>query len=383
MASRMRWRVATYNVLSPSLCSPAYFNKCKPSDLEPVTRLRSLLDDKLEAEVARRSIICLQEVSHAWEGELHVYFAQRQYTYVHDSYGHSFNGYMGVGIAYPHDQYNLLESKIQRIADTKKGGYGDVGENRGPRGGASWASRVLSSLAFFFRVLTLRQGRAKEAASPAEALWADVKRRQNTMVFLRLAEKSAADSEVPRSSQQSFCVATYHMPCAFRTPAVIAVHGSLLAKRLHKLAKSDPFVLGADLNLKPDSECYELLTQGSFQSAESEATGLPPGPPYEGDKWRIDFDGPLRSAYAEANAGQEPEFTNRARVRGADETFCATLDYLFFHDGVGSGRRVAVVAADALPPMDDFADVDSFPIKGEPSDHMKLSAEFESVAIKK
>lgn len=64
-------RVATYNILSPNLCSPGYFRQCDPEALEPEGRLEAVMD-QLEGEVKHSSVIGLQEVSLDWVGPLQV-----------------------------------------------------------------------------------------------------------------------------------------------------------------------------------------------------------------------------------------------------------------------------------------------------------------------
>ena len=145
-------RVVSYNVLSSSLCEPSYFSACKPENLKPATRLKRVMD-KLSLEVAqgrygycrasschggcacrggvlphlnppaRPSVICLQEVSMLWAGDLHSYFAQRGYHFVFTGYGGRKNGYMGVGIAYPTDAFATQRVVIKRISETKKWPY--------------------------------------------------------------------------------------------------------------------------------------------------------------------------------------------------------------------------------------------------------------------
>jgi hypothetical protein len=60
-------RVVTYNVLCSHLGGPDWFQACKPEDLKPSTRLERVLA-KLEVEMAKDSVICLQEVSMTWAG---------------------------------------------------------------------------------------------------------------------------------------------------------------------------------------------------------------------------------------------------------------------------------------------------------------------------
>ena len=60
-------RVVTYNVLCSHLGGPDWFTACKPEDLKPAMRLERVLA-KLEVEIAKDSVICLQEVSMTWAG---------------------------------------------------------------------------------------------------------------------------------------------------------------------------------------------------------------------------------------------------------------------------------------------------------------------------
>jgi len=62
----------------------------------------------------------MQELSLEWTGKLHCFFASRNYYLITTQYGNKFNGYMGVGIAYPMSKFILQEGDITRIADTKR-----------------------------------------------------------------------------------------------------------------------------------------------------------------------------------------------------------------------------------------------------------------------
>ena len=63
--------VTTYNVLSSSLGSADYFIKCDPDACDPSKRL-PLVKLKLEKEIEKKSIICLQELSIDWIGEYYL-----------------------------------------------------------------------------------------------------------------------------------------------------------------------------------------------------------------------------------------------------------------------------------------------------------------------
>lgn len=87
----MSVKVTTYNVLSSHLGGADYFTSCKPQDLDPKYRLGKL-KEKLDKEIKSRSIICLQEISTTWAGDLHTYFANNGYYMVTGLYGNKFNG---------------------------------------------------------------------------------------------------------------------------------------------------------------------------------------------------------------------------------------------------------------------------------------------------
>jgi hypothetical protein len=110
-------RVATYNVLCSELSEPDYFTKCSPADLDPETRYRRVLA-RLGPEMERNAVICLQEVSREWAGRLHSFFAQRGYHLVVDGYGKQGTGYMGVAIAIPTSQYDLVDCDVRCVSDT-------------------------------------------------------------------------------------------------------------------------------------------------------------------------------------------------------------------------------------------------------------------------
>ena len=67
--------------------------------------------------------------------------------------------------------------------------------------------------------------------------WAEVMKRQNAAVCVRLVE---------RASGQRFVVATYHMPCLFGSDEkcqVMVAHAALLMQRVQRFAQNDPLVV--------------------------------------------------------------------------------------------------------------------------------------------
>ena len=73
-------RVVQYNVLCSSLAGPSHFPKCDPEYLDAEYRWAKLVA-VLEEEIARGSIIALQEVGQVWNGRLHTFFTERNYSF--------------------------------------------------------------------------------------------------------------------------------------------------------------------------------------------------------------------------------------------------------------------------------------------------------------
>jgi 2',5'-phosphodiesterase len=327
-----------YNVLSSHLASPDYFTSCKPSYLDASYRFESLCK-KLDRETSSNSIICLQEISMEWAGLLYPYFSQRNYQLVTGLYGGKFNGYMGVAIAVPQDRYDLVSTNIKRIADTKFI----------PK--APLLTIIQKLMRFFLDLIGIR---------PVQSPWATATAIFNQMVTVELKCKE---------SEEQFLVGCYHMPCKFRMPEVMTIHASLATQHLQKLARGRPYIFAGDFNIKPDSNTYKLLTEGTIESNESTKSDIPPT--LDGDSWRMDV-APLRSAYKIA-MGSEPDFTNYARIRD-DPVFIDTLDYIFL------SPQWLVDSVDELPHRSAVQEYGPLPTENEPSDHLPL---YVNLSIKK
>jgi mRNA deadenylase 3'-5' endonuclease subunit Ccr4 len=294
------------------------------------------LKQKLDGEVAKDAIICLQEVSVTCAGSLHSYFASKDYHFVTGLYGNKFNGYMGVGVAVPLTKYVIEGVDITRVADTKK-------MVRKPQEHSiiKLARRLLlNPLMDLLRALGLFR--------PAFKPFDDALKRMNQMVTLKVRPKNS-----PSSSP--FVVGTYHMPCMFQYPAVMMIHCALSAQHIQRYAGDLPFVFTGDFNIKPKDPMYRLLTSGTIDAQEPARPVNEPG-----DVWSPLVQ-PMRSAYVEKN-GSEPPFTNWAKVKD-DPPFIDTLDYLFL------SPHWKVAAVEPLPEVQG-----PLPVEEEPSDHLLISA---------
>uniref|UniRef100_A0A7S2SSQ8 Endonuclease/exonuclease/phosphatase domain-containing protein n=2 Tax=Rhizochromulina marina TaxID=1034831 RepID=A0A7S2SSQ8_9STRA len=427
IAGRHRVRVATFNVLSSHLSSPDYYTACSSAALRQENRLRTCLKHKLQAEVDQNAIICLQEVSTLWAGKLHVFFEERDYCFFPAHYGRPFNGYMGVAMAWPRGLYQAEEVQISRIADTHSSW---PSRQRGTAAGRvstrlawpSWVSSLrpllppvlLNLIAGFFggggggRNARQRTQQDMAPRDPVE----EARRRHNMAIVTRLmrvpegadggrnmsANATSGSEEAPpsmstpppSSTEQSFVVATYHMPCVFWAPQVMAIHTALLVQHVAASAAGRPFVLAGDFNFLPGSACYNLAVTGTMDPADPAyphgaaigssrqgATGVEGDSASEsGQQWSPETGLTLRSAYAEDN-GHEPEFTNFAKVKD-DPEFIGTLDYIFL-----GGREWRVDGTLPLPALGQVRSGGPFPTLNEPSDHLLIAADLSLPSSKK
>jgi len=386
-------KVTTYNVLSSHLSEEDYFTHCDPVHLDPKRRLGEL-KRKLDVEVAQGAVICLQEVSTLWAGSLTSYFTSKGYAFSTGLYGSKFNGYMGVAMAVPLHKYDILDVDITRVADTKRNArrvqLGFVQE---------WLRRVgnyVRSLLVNWKLLD----------RPEEDAWQLANSRFNQMISMRLAPKGSGGGG-------AFVVGTYHMPCMFRTPAVMTIHCALSAQHIARYARGLPYVFCGDFNIKPGTPMYDVMTRGCVQDDSCIESPLRFTPPE--DSWRAVLQQPLVSAYAAASKAQggisdefcdhrgEPDFTNHARIKD-EAAFIDTLDYIFLGNSLpvdpndkgygnqGRGRSGSNAAPEPISagasavvdrawklhsvlPLKHRTEVDGpYPAHGEPSDHVLLSA---------
>lgn len=321
-------RITSYNILSSNLASPSHFSYCKPEVLDSNYRFK-LLCQKLDIEIEKKSIICLQEVSSDWAGLLYVYFISKNYYFIPILYGNKFNGYMGVATAFPIDDYHLEKVELPRIADTK---YIPPIATK----------NLLQKIIIYFKKLF---GLIKETE------WDKSLNRNNKMVIVQLKEKNG--------NKNSFVVGNYHMPCEFRLPKVMVIHSCLAAQYVQSFSKGLPHILTGDFNFQPGSTMYRIITEGNV---ESNNIHLPK--PLPGDNWKPILNNPFRSAY-KLKLNKEPDFTNNARIKDS-EPFIDTLDYIFL------SPQWLVEDVEDLPSRDILQG--PLPTDTQPSDHILIAA---------
>lgn len=337
-------RVVSYNVLSSHLASPSHFSTLDPVYLEASSRL-PLIFEKLQDELtaSKNCIVCLQEVSHDWAGEFHTWFANRGYHFITGLYGKRFNGYMGVGVAYPTQMYETLDVDISRLADKRTSGWPVEPD-------ATTTTKVWNGVSSLWKVPLRTVGLQ---SSPPPDHWSISENRFNILVTVTLKD---------RASGKAFCIGNYHMPCCFYAPMVMSIHSEMAARHVQDIASSKndlPFILAGDWNITPDSPTYKLMTTGVLEETDETFPS-----PKHGMNWSPTIKG-MRSAY-QVKLGKEPDFTNYAQVQENDP-FIDTLDYIFLSQE-WKVDRVKEIAhrSDANGP---------FPNAKEPSDHVLIAAD--------
>ncbi|KAL7495288.1 hypothetical protein ACHAWT_006614 [Skeletonema menzelii] len=418
-------RIVSYNVLSSKLSRPSHFTHADPEHLTMKYRLPLILQ-KLEEEMDRSpsssggagldkmmedalkkednqssspppTIFALQEICYSFTSELHAFFAQRGYQFVTGLYGKKFNGYMGVGIAYPAEHFETVKVDICRLSDERMDGWPreEIDEDaaaakKGPR----FMQKFSIAINHFIRNRVVKQlgFNQEEQRKPIDP-WEMSENRFNVLVSVALRHRH--NSSASSSADGTFLISNYHMPCAFFAPPVMNIHSEMVARRVQTLAadvygslhedmreegiNTIPYILAGDFNIMPDSPHYKLITTGSLDKSD------PTYPPSKfGVDWTVEAEA-MDSAYAEI--GAEPEFTNYAHIQDQEDPFIGTLDYIFLSrkakttqiiDEKVAGEWWKVNGVTKLPSV--AASGGPFPNAHEPSDHLLISADLELVS---
>ncbi|CAF1211325.1 unnamed protein product [Didymodactylos carnosus] len=154
-------------------------------------------------------------------------------------------------------------------------------------------------------------------------------------------------------------IGTYHMPCLYKEPDVMAIHSSVVKDLMFQLTAGQDFILAGDFNIKPWDICYQALIEKDYAGCN-----LPRSSTFE-ISYRRNAEQVLKSAYREKN-GTEPVYTDFSDTPGSPN-FCATLDYIFF-----SG----CLTVEKVLELPDHPTGESYPDETHPSDHLMIAATF-------
>ncbi|CAF1068379.1 unnamed protein product [Rotaria sp. Silwood1] len=179
--------------------------------------------------------------------------------------------------------------------------------------------------------------------------WKTAMARANTLIYLQVVIDS-----------KPLCIATYHMPCLYKEPDVMAIHSSIVKDLMFQLAAGQDFILAGDFNIKPRDLCYQLLTEKGDAKYN-----LPKSNTYE-ISYRPNHEQVLKSAYREKN-GTEPVYTDFSHTPHSPN-FCETLDYIFFNGSL---------TVEKVLELPDHPTGESYPDETHPSDHLMIAATFQ------
>lgn len=259
---------------------------------------------------------------------------------------------MGVGIAYPFKRYQLLSTDISRISETRR----QYSPSHIDFNLTQWLKELSRT---YFPLSHHNLSPSLNLTFPLDTfnIWYEVNRRPNLMMTLELSPVSSSDHK-----STSFYIGTYHMPCVFHNPSVMAIHSCLAAQHLQRLSSRRPYIFAGDFNIKPTDACYHLLTTGNIvQSTNYEK-------PLDSHDWCLQLN-PMRSCYFDA-LGREPPYTNNTKTKNSHK-FCDTLDYIFISNDWNVKN---VIPIPQLPPDECY-----YPSADEPSDHIMIGTELELV----
>jgi hypothetical protein len=274
----------------------------------------TLLIDLLEKQIQNgTNVLCFQEVSWEWRNRLVSFFRKHGYDFTYDNYGHKYNDYMGVFMAWNNKIFSAEEESIV------------VGDHIKPKSDVE--EPVLTTWEWIKTKLCCRSKpqRFTEYNSLNKS-FKDAKRRRNVLQCVHLTDES----------NKNVSIMNYHMPCAFYDLEQMRLHIDFIVNKVQEYAKTRPVILGGDFNTQPSNQTYN-----NFSS--------------------------LTNTYVAVHGKQPKATTNAVSMRGDKiSSFIGTLDHCFF---IGEGLTpTSAEATDASKPM---------PNMEWPSDHSMMKFGFE------
>jgi mRNA deadenylase 3'-5' endonuclease subunit Ccr4 len=362
-------QIVTYNVLTPSYCNKKTYPFADDAVLDDRRRLE-LLKSRIEEMISSQNglqttIVCLQEVCESWANDFSAFFGTLGYAMQSTHYGSSNNGYMGVAIAYPLKSCRVVECNRVRVSDY-------IPESPFP----SWFGKVLSAL-----------GKTTNT---------DMAKSRNNRALVLNMEICSNGIDFDRNKGNRIVIATYHMPCMFKIPAVMEMHLVALRAAVADFSVWDecPTIIAGDFNVKAtDTALYNAMIGAVDDEDDEQGNGerddMSPGfadelssdpetePEPEPDEDAAE-DLCAQSEYQSAGAVmdgymEEPAFTTYTQSVFSNIPFKETLDYILY-----KGHNLRPTAFRVFGSDDDNDQLAQIaPNALEPSDHLPITATFE------
>lgn len=388
-------RVITFNLLSQNTLTKVYFPFVKEhyADFDyRVTKTKKLMERWMQANF----IICLQEMDEQWQKILQEFFSQHRYNLESVTYK---NGKMGVGIAYPHNHFDLLKRdefvcgtyvnpicQALTLAVTS-----EVASQKEINNNNTILNKITSELNNENHVIDL---------NPIIEQLTDAASSENTLLTLLFNCKYKG-----RIVGKTLTISNYHMPCRFMSKYFIVSHIHAIKVRLQELStlwstqmsthastitlnenennktkmnidQSNVIstVLAGDFNVSAKAPEYKFLVGEPYTNAEIDSQVSEFGESIDFiknirviyDAIGIDInDGIKMKSIHKTLHGSEPPYTNVSLK--AELTFVACIDYILKSDNINI--RSCIVGLTVNDPHQTV-----YPNGLCPSDHVPLSA---------
>jgi hypothetical protein len=305
----MSIKVISYNLLSPRLCNQSdYLNYSNPQDLDANTRKTRtimLLENFMKFSNNPKPIICLQEISPDWKGDLELLFMKNEYSFFTISYG-----ILGIGIAIPNSIQicNVEYIHIGELIKTDSPNYINCVEEEYRIAERNRKIRE-DNISFMEKVnLFVKEYTAliPEYIREIEETIKEAKFRKNYAIRITIEK-----------DEKKCIIYNYHMPCTFKKPIIQFLHLSVFKKLIlqHYMI---PTIFAGDFNIRPSSDEYKYFT-GEEQPPESKMVYLP-----REDQEDITY----QSFKMTPSPSPILPFTCHSDTKFGG-LFCDTLDYIF------------------------------------------------------
>lgn len=306
--SRKSVFIFQWNVLTQAFCNhKSYPEDDYPSEALDAKKRRDKVLKEISRAIGEKRIIVLHEVDCELRGALTVMADAANYGMASQGHGYWKNWYMGSMIMWPRDTCQIATAEYLTVGDLIKESVDDPSP---PAPGCLMKPFVAAY-------------RWAVGVGPNQGdYYLKAVRRSNVLIHIELQDYN---------TEMVYHVWAYHMPCAFREPAVMEYHAQAVIDAVQKAPEGLHFVC-MDGNFQPDSDLYQRFVANGFTSA------------------------------AVASSGREPEWTSRSNSYFGGG-FTGTLDYVWIKATDGYDVHVSF----ANPEGDPTAFLPSVTF---PSDHL-------------
>jgi mRNA deadenylase 3'-5' endonuclease subunit Ccr4 len=315
------------------LANKKVYSRTNEDDLNPEVRFYRIIKDKISPHIKDKAIFCLQEFPQSWIGKFHEYFSNKNYQIIYANYGHKYNDYMGVCMAYPIEKYKILKTELINVGATLK------------------VIKVVKASNIFYRfyeMILMMLIKTLMWYSPSFKKYYEeitfnplyyAAGRNNILLLNRLYCKK---------SKKVINIATYHMPCSYWCPEVMGLHSFQAMKLAQEFVQDhtdddlddNRLIFCVDLNSVPASDQYKNIISGNYNGKTLIA---------------------MKSAYDNSKP------TCHTFTTLSNKYFTDTIDYIFYNGDI------ELLKVGDLP---DAIEDEPWPNEKEPSDHALLYAEF-------